>query len=265
MAQRVLEVNKVGLSDQELDLFVRDGWLRIDRPVFTEEDLAEVQTLMDGIRQHLSEVPSNFVVDLAGGRGPAKIDEILWPSRLEPRLKRTKVFAKTRSLAETVLQGPVTLHFDHHIQKAPFSDNGTLWHQDQGFEADTGPKATFWIPAIDVDESNGCMWFVPGSHNKGLLDHERVGTAAIVVRNVDESTGVPAPLRKGGLTVHRELTLHSSKPNGTPSSRPAWILRFRREEQSSMRLAIKEVRQGTSSARGLSRLTRVRTGRHGHS
>lgn len=247
-----------GITRQDIEDLARNGQLTVDRPIFSHRDLDEVQALMDGVRAHLREIPANFVVDLANGEGPVQIDEVLWPSRLEPRLKRTKVFARTRQIAEVLLGGPVTLHFDHHIQKTPFSDKGTLWHQDQGFEEDTAVKGTFWIPTIDVSEDNGCMWFIPRSQERGLLPHERFGTAGIVVRDVDETNQISAPLRRGGFSVHRELTLHSSKPNTTAHSRPAWILRFRRDDLSSMRLAINEVRSGTSSAPGFSRLTRVK-------
>jgi phytanoyl-CoA hydroxylase len=258
MAHRLIGVDSSGVTREDIEHLARTGQLTIDRPIYTPQELAEVQTLMDGIRTHLSEVPDDYVVDLAKGKGPAQVDEVLWPSRLEPRLKRTKVFSKTRHIAEVLLGGPVTLHFDHHIQKTPFSDYGTLWHQDQGFEVDAAVKGTFWIPAIDVDEVNGCMWFVPKSQELGLLPHDRIGTAGIVVRDVDETNAISAPLRRGGLSVHRELTLHSSKPNRTEFSRPAWILRFRRDDVSPMRMALNEVRSGTSSAPGLSRLTRVK-------
>ena len=243
----------------DTEIFEQDGFIVINRPVFSDVELNEVHTIMDGLRNHLAEVPSEFYVDLAGGKGATKkIDEILWASRLEPKLKRTKVFLRTRQIAEILLGGPVTLHFDHHIQKAPFSDNGTQWHQDQGFEADTGVKGTFWIPLVDVDTTNGCMWYIPGSHKRGLLEHDRVGVAAVEAKGFDATTERAGPLSRGGLNVHRELTLHSSKPNTTGNSRPAWILRFRRDEMSAVRLKIKEVRSGTSSAPGLSRVTRVK-------
>ena len=42
-------------------------------------------------------------------------------------------------------------------------------HQDLTYLYQEPHKLTgWWIPLIDVDEENGCMWVIPGSHKNGL-------------------------------------------------------------------------------------------------
>ena len=35
---------------------------------------------------------------------------------------------------------------------------------------------TFWLALDTVDEENGCMYYVPSSHNMGELEHCRTDT-----------------------------------------------------------------------------------------
>jgi ectoine hydroxylase-related dioxygenase (phytanoyl-CoA dioxygenase family) len=45
------------------------------------------------------------------------------------------------------------------------------WHQDAGYG---GPQEyiTCWAAFDEIDEENGCLWAVPGSHREGILEHE---------------------------------------------------------------------------------------------
>ena len=71
----------------------------------------------------------------------------------------------------------------------------------------------------DATVDNGCMWFVPGSHNHGLLPHRPVaegneesvyvdtdriilGHHVRMTDHVDQSQAKPCPVRAGGCTIH---------------------------------------------------------------
>src|SRR5579863_5021547 len=74
------------------------------------------------------------------------------------------------------------------------------------------------------------MWFIPGSHKGGLLEHgvvSRRGTGGtLAVDALDSSSAVACPLNVGGATIHQPLTLHYTGANQTPDFRRAWILHF---------------------------------------
>jgi phytanoyl-CoA hydroxylase len=111
--------------------------------------------------------------------------------------------------------------FNQFVTKLPDANLKTAefpWHQDNGYGGnDVKTNVTVWTALDDVDERNGCVWVVPGSHKLGLLDHKSTGTSwHLTVKAPND--GIPVPLKAGeavafsGLTLHRSLANHTGKP-----------------------------------------------------
>ena len=99
----------------------------------------------------------------------------------------------------------------------------TSAHQDNAYFESQEEVYTFWIPLQDVDILNSCMFYVPGSHLKGLQEHKPIGT------NVRTRTGkkgvslysdvyknedyVSVPMKAGQILVHDKNCMHFSSPN----------------------------------------------------
>lgn len=236
------------LLESDVTAFDRDGFVVIDRPVFSDDALAKVQRVFAGLEM----IDRNAHLHNLGTDDTYRIDEIVWATRLAPMLKRSAVFTQARRLAAHLMGSDVIFHFDHVIDKPAGTRGVTQWHQDQAFEPDGGEKVTIWVPLVSVDERNGCLRFIPGSHRLPLLDHYAVGEG-LATDAVDERAAIAGPIRRGGFSAHRELTLHSAGPNDTSERRPAWVLRFGRYDGIRARRVVSEVIRGTSSAPGLSR------------
>lgn len=99
----------------------------------------------------------------------------------------------------------------------------TSAHQDNAYFESNSEVFTFWIPLQDVDIENSCMFYVPGSHKKGLVEHKPIGTN---VRTRTGKTGVSlysdvyknedyvkVPMNAGEILVHDKNTMHFSSPN----------------------------------------------------
>lgn len=99
----------------------------------------------------------------------------------------------------------------------------TSAHQDNAYFESDDEIFTFWIPLQDVDIENSCMFYVPGSHKEGLLEHKPIGTN---VRTRTGKTGVSLysdvyknedyvsiPMNAGDILVHDKNTMHFSSPN----------------------------------------------------
>jgi len=59
--------------------------------------------------------------------------------------------------------------------KSPHSSSTVAWHQD-GYYWPLEPlheSVTAWLAFEDVDEGNGAMQVIPGSHRAGLLQHRK--------------------------------------------------------------------------------------------
>lgn len=99
----------------------------------------------------------------------------------------------------------------------------TSAHQDNAYFESDRKVYTFWIPLQDVDILNSCMFYVPGSHKQGLVEHKIIGTN---VRTRTGKTGfslysdyyknkefTQVPMKTGEILVHDKNCMHFSSPN----------------------------------------------------
>jgi len=105
--------------------------------------------------------------------------------------------------------------------KEPESAAIAAWHQDATyFGLRPHLHVTAWVALTDATAENGCMEFLPGSHERGQLPHTAGVVASSVNRarqavdgSVDDAPAVHAPLYAGEFSLHHTLTLHRSQPN----------------------------------------------------
>jgi ectoine hydroxylase-related dioxygenase (phytanoyl-CoA dioxygenase family) len=141
------------------------------------------------------------------------------------------VYAKCERAAEALLERRAYYLFDHAIYKMPRSGAATPWHQDQAYLGKSAgiQSVHFWIPLQDTDATNGCLRFVPHSHEAELQPHVSAYAAnPHVLRTCSDYSGraVAVPLRKGDMSIHTNLTIHSSGANESNTVRKAWIIHF---------------------------------------
>ena len=136
----------------------------------------------------------------------------------------------------TQLTGAQKLRIWHdQIQFKPAETGGVnWWHQDAPLWPIIQPmtEVSAWVALDDVEESNGCMSMVPGSHRWGnniaflnALDHDPFDGLP------DEFEGHPVtikrcPVKKGEVHYHHALTWHGSHANTSGRPRRAIALHF---------------------------------------
>ncbi|NEN94009.1 MAG: phytanoyl-CoA dioxygenase [Moorea sp. SIO3I7] len=137
------------------------------------------------------------------------------------------------------------------VMKSAFTGGMWGWHQDSAFaqhyEKISAPKGGNVILFLDeVNEFNGPIYYIPGSHTQGLLDwdHSVVQSpTASVPLTVDrgtfvkfvEKSGISAPKGPAGsvLFVHYD-TLHGSVANISPFERRNFVITYSSLEQSAL-------------------------------
>jgi len=214
--------------------FDRDGYLAVDR-VTSDSELEWFRTRYDEL---LAEGPSTGFLDGIydvtrpyGASGPPELGQLLAPERFVRGLKKTLVFRNARRMAATLLdvaEDELEV-WTHLIFKPPHSAAVTPWHQDEAYwdvHLSYRSVAT-WLPLDDVDEHNGCLWYVPGSHTGEVRRHRHQGgDPAVHILEVDEpldtSTARPVPLPAGGLVLHHPRCLHGAGGNYSTLTRRAW-------------------------------------------
>jgi ectoine hydroxylase-related dioxygenase (phytanoyl-CoA dioxygenase family) len=135
----------------------------------------------------------------------------------------------------TALIGPaITANGDFWVRpKAPGDVTTTLaWHQDSfyygGVVAPHMQVLSVWIPLVDVDQRNGCLKLVPGSHHFGRIParanqnnhQEPVAPISTYGAPVDE------PMQVGDVLFFHNHTLHASGDNTTDQVRWSIDLRY---------------------------------------
>lgn len=126
------------------------------------------------------------------------------------------------------LLGPsARLYWEQAVAKPPQARTELPWHQDNGY-APTVPEeyVTCWLALDDADVSNGCLWVLPASHEKGTLKHHRVEGAPFRTGYEGDDAGAAVPVSKGSVLVFSSLLMHRSGPNTTDRYRRAWILQY---------------------------------------
>lgn len=125
----------------------------------------------------------------------------------------------------------LVLWFMQFVTKMP--DQGEAksefpWHQDNGYADIINPRSnvTIWVALDDVDECNGCVWVVPGSHRQGLLDHRPASADNWHLNVPVEGDGIPARLQAGEAIAFTGLTLHRSKYNQTDKPRRGFFMEY---------------------------------------
>jgi non-heme Fe2+,alpha-ketoglutarate-dependent halogenase len=198
------------LSPTQVERYARDGFLT-PNPALTPEEAAECRRKLE-------------VFERAIG-GPLTADETSrHRSRTHVLLTWVHALASHPRILDTVegLIGPNILVFTSTwFIKEPESAAIAAWHQDATyFGLQPYLHVTAWLALTDATAENGCMEFLPGSHERGQLPHRSGVVASSVNRArqavdgaVDDAPAVHAPLRAGEFSLHHTLTLHRSQPN----------------------------------------------------
>lgn len=119
-----------------------------------------------------------------------------------------------------------------YIFKPPKIGGKVKMHQDSSYLYTEPLSCTgFWIPIDDVDQKNGCMWFLPKSHKTNLLtrfvknDKNELYYDPPLNSNyehVDHDLFIPIETKKGSLVIFHGNLLHKSDENLSDRSRHAY-------------------------------------------
>lgn len=139
--------------------------------------------------------------------------------------------------AEQLLDGPVRFWHDQLFCKPARHGGVVAWHQDYSYWTRTQPLAhlTCWIALDDSTTENGCLHYVPRSHNWPLLPITGLAGNMDEVRTVlneeqlSEFRPVPIELKKGEATFHHALLMHGSYENRSDRPRRATVINVFRD------------------------------------
>ena len=134
--------------------------------------------------------------------------------------------------ASQLLGGAVRFWHDQLFCKPAHHGGLVAWHQDYSYWTRTTPMAhlSCWIGLDDADRNNGCVHYVPGSHQWNLLPVTGLAQNMDSIESVlteeqkEQFRPVPIELEKGQASFHHPLMVHGSYENRTNSARRATVI-----------------------------------------
>lgn len=226
---------KYRLSDEQIDHFNHNGYvaniklLEEDQVAQLNEELVSIMDpknpnhdLLYEFHTNESEDPDRIVFHSLGHwRMTAGFHDVL----------RNPAFV----MAAYQLLGDQAVRFWHdQLFCKPARHGGVVaWHQDYSYWTRTSPMQhlTAWVGLDDSSKENGCLQYIPGSQNWGLLNKpsltgEMKGLTEFLTEAQAQKLENPVPIEmpKGYASFHHPLLVHGSYENNSNRPRRAFVL-----------------------------------------
>lgn len=201
--------------------FTRDGYvfpidiLDVDEALSGRHELESLEGRLEGMR--------------VGNR-----DQLNYPHLIFKFAYRIATNPKILDAVESILGPDILLWGSTFFIKEPHTKSFVSWHQDLRYWGlDSDAEVSAWLALTEVGEGNGCMRFVPGSHQGELIRHiDTFEEHNILTRGqkadvaIDDTDVVSVPLQPGQASFHHGNLLHSSGPNTTDDRRIGFAVNY---------------------------------------
>lgn len=200
--------------------FTADGFVHI--PDFLDEQ--SLRALRQEVERFLAEVLPNLPAEHVyrdDPDDPASLKQIQQLGLHDPWFEDLQTRGLLPSLATALLREPAAPRNLQYFDKPSRTSLATPAHQDGAYFGITPNHAvTLWIPLDDVEEEQGCVCYVPGSHRGGLQAHGPSGVLGFsrgILGGTRLEGEVPRPCLAGDLLAHHSLTIHRAGANRSPA------------------------------------------------
>ncbi len=199
-------------------IFDRDGFVMV-HDFLTKTEVGELQShLARFIRERVPTLPDTHAFYQDKAR-PETLKQMQFMEKVEPYFLEYCQHPKWNALAETLLGEPIASRVPNWFNKPPLTDHPTPPHQDNYYARyDPCSYVMIWLALDDVDDENGCLSYIPGSHKGGFRPHSLSSVLGFSQGITDfgpkdEAIEVKIHLRPGGVVAHHGMAIHRANPN----------------------------------------------------
>jgi len=212
--------------ETHLTNFARDGYAVIRNFLSTEEVVELEQNLLRYVDQIVPGLPPTDAFYEVKGNS-ATLKQMQFMEKNDSFFAEFQQRKRHRELAEALLGMSVVTKGVEFFNKPAGIGKQTPPHQD-GYYFTLRPSEalTLWFPLDVVNEENGCIRYLPGSHKKGMRPHN-VSNVLGFSQGIsdwgpaDQAIEVKATANPGDLLVHHCDTVHRADANPSLRSRRA--------------------------------------------
>lgn len=246
------------LTAEQIRTYRDEGYLVIPH-FLNEADLAPAREAMN---EKVSEIADELFVDglisdkLAGASFETRLARLFADKTDEEFLRYGRSWrdrkagyyhlmanGKILDAIESLIGGEIFANPVYNVRpKVPRVAAGAVpWHQDKSYwpDANANPVITVWIPLVDSNLENGCLYIFPRTHKQQLLSYHQENITGTGYTEVDEQhvatrQAVALPLEAGGAIFFNDRCIHSSTPNLSDRVRWSVDLRYQPTDQDPM-------------------------------
>lgn len=196
--------------------FEEDGYIVV--PQFLQG--AEFQEVVDNLDRYIRDIVPTLPVEHAYYQDRSKSETLKQMHNMgrDPWFEAYRKNPKWVSLAEGLLGEKAEASEPEWFNKPPNTVHETPPHQDNYyFNLVPANVLTIWVALDPIDEENGCLRFLRGSHKKGVLEHTRSQILGFsqYIPNYDElkADEVTIKLNPGDASIHHANIIHRADPN----------------------------------------------------
>jgi ectoine hydroxylase-related dioxygenase (phytanoyl-CoA dioxygenase family) len=214
------------LSRDQVETYREQGYLLVE-DVIDRELLERLRRATHEMIDRSREVTaSDAVFDLDEGHSAQqpRLTRIKQPHLNVPGFDEVLHAPKVKAVLQALLGPAVRLQTTKLNTKAPGGGAAVEWHQDWAFYPHTNDDLlAVGLMLEDVDEANGPLMVIPGTHKGPVLSHAVNGVFAGAIDPADplfeRDKAVTLTGRAGSMTIHHVRLLHGSAPNMSDRAR----------------------------------------------
>ena len=220
------------IPDETKQCFDRDGFVVVRNFL----DRASLQVLTANLDRYIREVVPGLPAGDAfyQDRSAPETLKQLQHMGQDPFFEEYRRDRRWNQLAEMLIGETVEAQEPEWFNKPPGTEHPTPPHQDNYYFCLRPPNvATLWLALDAVDEENGCLRYVVGSHRRGIRPHASTRVLGFSQGITDYGAGDAGHeriilLEPGDLVAHHGETIHRAEPNRSSSRhRRAFAMVFR--------------------------------------
>ncbi|SMX51138.1 phytanoyl-CoA dioxygenase family protein [Actibacterium lipolyticum] len=214
------------LSSAQKASYDQNGFLMVE-DVVTPDQLKRMQDVTAGLieaSRHISQSDDVYDLDKGHSAETPRLTRIKLPHKRDPVYHEVLTQSGVTQVLNDLLGPDTTLITSKLNTKAPGGGAAVEWHQDWAFYPHTNDDLlAFGLLLEDVEEDNGPLMVIPGTHKGPVLSHHANGVFCGAIDPDDPlfepEKAVTLTGKAGSMSVHHARVLHGSAPNVSDRAR----------------------------------------------
>jgi len=214
------EAEMTRLSKQQQSNYERDGYVLVEDAV-PKDMLKRLQDVTYDLIDASKNITENDdVYDLDAGHcvSNPRLNRIKTPHQVHAVFKEYMQSDALLELIQPLLGSNIRMNNSKLNTKAAQGGTAVEWHQDWAFYPHTNDNLlAVGVMLSDINEEDGPLQMVPGSHREPVLSHFHNGVFCGAINPDDPSArlkdAVSITGKAGSLSLHHVRTTHGSAPN----------------------------------------------------